>query len=195
MPLSNRNKGSCRHRKLRLHPGRSQWQLRVHTLLVFVFQQTTAHMLAHHIGMLADQAESDYEDEDMVAPLQVTSQDNDQYHGRGWRAKKARGCSSNASTLPTDDAEAHAAAVAQQAIWGGTAEPGVKEQATTSEQSASTAYAEDTVTSRSTTSKVMIWHEHVDFQKATTPMSYHEQTAQMPTCRSWQIIVLWPCRT
>lgn len=51
--------------------------------------------------------------------------------------------------LPSGDADAHTADLDQRAIWSATAEAGVKEQETTSEQSSSTAYAEDiTVTSR-----------------------------------------------
>lgn len=57
--------------------------------------------------------------------------------------------------LPTGDAGVLDADLEQQAIWSATAEAGVKEQETTSEQSSSTAYAEEvTVTSRSHLSKL-----------------------------------------
>ena len=122
-------------------------------LLAYVVQKPTAQTVGHHIVALADQAESDYEDEDMVEPHHVSSQDCDQYHGRGWRAKKAKGCSQTASTISTDDTETHTADPDHTAIWNATRETGVELQQSTSEHSSSTAYAEEaSVTSRYTIS-------------------------------------------
>lgn len=77
----------------------------------------------------------------MVESPKVPSQDSDQYHGKGWRAKKARVPSQTALTLPTD--EAHIAGHDEQVIWSAAAEPEVAEQDATSEQSSSTVYANE----------------------------------------------------
>lgn len=84
----------------------------------------------------------------MAESPKVPNQDSDQYHGKGWRAKKARVPSQTAVTLPAG--EAHIADQDEQAIWSAAAEPEVVEQDTTSEQSSSTVYADEApVTSRS----------------------------------------------
>ena len=105
----------------------------------------------------------------MVEPPEVSSQDNDQYHGKGWRGKKARGPSQTASMLPTDD-ETHTADLDEQAIRSANAEPNVTEQDANSEQSSSTVYAEEApVTSRSDCLQYHCgyWHSqhcHTDMQ-------------------------------
>lgn len=102
-------------------------------------------------GWYTDQAESDYEDEDMGESPEQSSQDHNQYHGKGWRAKKQKAPSQTASMPPTDDVRGtHTADQNEQAIWSTDAEPQVAEQDANSEQSSSTVYAEDApVTSRS----------------------------------------------
>lgn len=85
----------------------------------------------------------------MVESPKLSSHDSDQYHGKGWQPKKAKGSSQSVSMLRTNDAT-HAAALEQQAIWRTTADPEVAEQETNSEQSSNTVYAEEApVTSRS----------------------------------------------
>lgn len=140
-------------------------------LLAYVLLQSTAHNVAHHTNALADQAESDYEDEDMVEPEQISTQDSDQYHGRGWRAKKAKGCSQTASMLSSDGAEAHTAGPDQQAIWNATREIRVEQQKSTSEHSSSTAYVEEaSLISRYT---IVTWHRDAEPQKSILAMPYH----------------------
>lgn len=94
----------------------------------------------------------------MVESSKVSSQDSDQYHGKGWRAKKARVPSQTIMMLHTN--EAHAADHDEQAIWSATAKPEVAEQDTTSEQSSSTVCAEEfQVASRSDhAASSGIWH-------------------------------------
>lgn len=95
-----------------------------------------------------DQAESDYEDEDILNSPELSSQDNDRYHGKGWQTKKARAPSQAVSMLPTND-EMHTVYLEEQAIWRANAEPHVTKQDANSQQSSSTVYAEEApVTSR-----------------------------------------------
>ena len=104
----------------------------------------------------ADQAESDYEDEDEDEPTK-SSQDHDQYHGKGWRVKKAKGPSQTDTSVSTNAAMDHTpstkdvgAGIEQQAIWNESVEAGSLEQPISSEQSSSTIYDQEaSVTSRS----------------------------------------------
>ena len=85
----------------------------------------------------------------MVESREQSSQDHDQYHGKGWQARKARAPSQTASMLPTNNAT-HTADLHERAIWSVDAESQVAEQDNNSEQSSSTVYAEEApVTSRS----------------------------------------------
>ena len=105
----------------------------------------------------ADQAESDYEDEEMDKALATSTQDLEQYHGRGWRAKKAKGFKQSNAKQPAGDvsnrvqsgqAQTQTDKPDQQAIWTDNAEAEPAESVE-SGQSSGTAYdLETSATSR-----------------------------------------------
>ena len=104
------------------------------------------------------------------------SQDHDQYHGKGWQAKKAKGPSQSDTRLSADAAMDHnlstenaGASIERQAIWNESVEADSVEQPTDSEQSSFTTYDQEAaVTSRSVClTPCSPWHQmSADIQAA-----------------------------
>ncbi len=102
-----------------------------------------------------DQAESDYEDEDVDELPTTSKEDHTDYHGRGWRRKKAKAVgqkgTSSDGVMHQEEADMQGIQESddQQAIWGAPATSCSPQRAAESEQSSGTVvHHEDSATSR-----------------------------------------------